>query len=417
MENLKRKLEDNEISVPESNSKRTKHTCVICDKDYIHIEHATANCCKNCITNFRSVLTTMRVFKSISKSIPILNGMGLSNFSCNLKLDEKEHKKHCQKCISMIINKLRLDEKEKATPINMQGMDYSFEQFEMSNHKKPSMLTSLDLNIETSNLFSQKCLNVFKPNYVNNNKEKFENILYLANNMDQLSTNLIDYMSNGTAIETQFALVLAISWIFNVRWGSTDNANENGEDFVLSEIKKKHFIFNQTNITLTLKLGMNKRHLVFREMKNLNKKLFSCLFSKVQSIEDNEKIFNLNTTERQELGGFFRLMLRNENQSINCHNIKHMNINIYSCYLLAKLAINPNDNDLFDKITAFKCLIAQYSYHSFYYVTVSHYIDPELIISYCFMRNLNPSSFFSGSQFNTKEKLEWTSRTNKRFLT
>ena len=144
------------------------------------------------------------------------------NFSCNLKLGEKEHKKHCQLCISMIINNLRLD--EKANPIRMQGVNYSFEQIQMSDHKKPSMLTSLDLNTENSNLATQKCLNVFKPNYVNDNKEKFENVMCLANNMDQLSTNLFDYISNGTAIETQFALVLPISWIFNVRWGST---NEN----------------------------------------------------------------------------------------------------------------------------------------------------------------------------------------------
>ena len=120
----------------------------------------------------------------------------------------------------------------------------------------------MDLNTENSNLATQKCLNVFKPNYVNDNKEKFENVMCLANNMDQLSTNLFDYISNGTAIETQFALVLPISWIFNVRWGST---NEN-------ETKKKHFIFNQTNNTLTLKLGLNKKHFVLREIKNINSK-------------------------------------------------------------------------------------------------------------------------------------------------
>lgn len=36
------------------------------------------------------------------------------------------------------------------------------------------------------------------------------------------------------------------------------------------ETKKKHFIFNQTNNTLTLKLGLNKKHFVLREIKNIN---------------------------------------------------------------------------------------------------------------------------------------------------
>ena len=113
---------------------------------------------------------------------------------------------------------------------------------------------------------------------------------------------------------------------------------------------------------------------------------------------------------------FFRSIFQNKDLNLKPHLIKSANINIYACILLHELNFKADEHSCHEKLLIFQVSIAKYSYHVDSNTTMQWYIDPSMIISYCYIKDLDPSRFLIHTKFNKKSRTSWIKHNADRYL-
>ena len=188
---VKRKKENQD-----QQAKKIGISCKLCDKSFPRTIVNITLYCKDCLKSMRFVIRSKQVFDSNIKFTK-LNGVKSIQFYCNLRLQEPNHFLRCYKCADDHVEKenITIDKIDLRSTFYILG---SFSAFTATNYISPKTKTLADIN---NSLPSKLIRNISTFVYTEKGKnqmiEKYDTMLYLAENIDRLSEELIDKMENG----------------------------------------------------------------------------------------------------------------------------------------------------------------------------------------------------------------------------